>query len=161
MTRRPVNVVHSRANSAMVWLLPAPAGAISSVVAAAAVSIVTTAVALPGVQFGPRDGRACLLLADKLRHGSFRGRENLFFGVEVGQGAVAFLVRGPVDAAAIGGADAEAGHVGDVRGSDLDDLGGRPAGHGQLGHLGDHRLAIGARLENWERPVHLEPELGH
>ena len=43
MTRRPVKVVHSRANSAMVWLLPAPAGAISTVVAAAAVSIMTTA----------------------------------------------------------------------------------------------------------------------
>ena len=43
MTRRPVNEVHSRANSAMVWLLPAPAGAISTVVAAAAVSISTTA----------------------------------------------------------------------------------------------------------------------
>ena len=43
MTRRPVNEVHSRANSAMVWLLPAPAGAISTVVAAAAVSIITTA----------------------------------------------------------------------------------------------------------------------
>ena len=43
MTRRPVNVVHSRANSAMVWLLPAPAGAISTVVAVAAVSIMTTA----------------------------------------------------------------------------------------------------------------------
>ena len=43
MTRRPVNEVHRRANSAMVWLLPAPAGAISTVVAAAAVSIMTTA----------------------------------------------------------------------------------------------------------------------
>ena len=43
MTRRPVKVVHSRANPAIVWLLPAPAGAISTVVAAAAVSIITTA----------------------------------------------------------------------------------------------------------------------
>ena len=43
MTRRPVKVVHSRANPAMVWLLPAPAGATSTVVAAAAVSIITTA----------------------------------------------------------------------------------------------------------------------
>ena len=43
MTRRPVKVVHSRANSAMVWLLPAPAGATSTVVAAVAVSIMTTA----------------------------------------------------------------------------------------------------------------------
>ena len=43
MTRRPVKVVHSRANSAMVWLLPAPAGATSTVVAAVAVSIMATA----------------------------------------------------------------------------------------------------------------------
>ncbi len=43
MTRRPVNVVHSRANSAMVWLLPAPAGAISTTAALVAVSIVVTA----------------------------------------------------------------------------------------------------------------------
>ena len=43
MTRRPVKLVHSLANPAMVWLLPAPAGAISTVVAAAAVSIITTA----------------------------------------------------------------------------------------------------------------------
>ena len=43
MTRRPVNVVHSRANPAMVWLLPAPAGAASTMVAVAAVSIITTA----------------------------------------------------------------------------------------------------------------------
>ena len=43
MTRRPVNEVHSRANSAIVWLLPAPAGAISTVIAVAAVSIMTTA----------------------------------------------------------------------------------------------------------------------
>ena len=43
MTRRPVKQVHSRANSAIVWLLPAPAGAIRTVVAAAAVSMMTTA----------------------------------------------------------------------------------------------------------------------
>ena len=43
MTRRPVSVVHSRANSAMVWLLPAPAGAISTAPAVAAVSIIVTA----------------------------------------------------------------------------------------------------------------------
>jgi hypothetical protein len=43
MTRRPVNDVHSRANSAIVWVLPAPAGAISTVAVVAAVSIMTTA----------------------------------------------------------------------------------------------------------------------
>ena len=41
MTRRPVNVVHSRANPAIVWLLPAPAGAISTVMAVTAVTAVT------------------------------------------------------------------------------------------------------------------------
>jgi hypothetical protein len=39
------------------------------------------------------------------------------------QRAVPFLVRRPEDAAAVRGADAVAGHVGDVRGGDLDDLG--------------------------------------
>jgi len=54
-----------------------------------------------------------------------------------------------------------AGHVGDVGSGDLDDLGARPAGDGQPGDLGDHRLAVGARREDRERPVHLEPELSH
>ena len=48
-----------------------------------------------------------------------------------------------------------------VRRGDLDDLGARPAGDGQLGDLGDHRLTVGARRQHRERPVHLEPELGH
>ena len=146
MTRRPVKVVHSRANSAMVWLLPAPAGATSTVVAVVAVSIIITASRCSAFRSGALGGGPGLLLADELRHGPFGGGEDLFFGVEVGQGAVPFLVRRPVDAAAVGGADAEAGHVGDVRGGDLDDLGPGPAADGQPGHLVDHRLAVGARL---------------
>ena len=59
MTRRPVKVVHSRANSAMVWLLPAPAGATSTVVAAAAVSIITTASRCSAFSPVPLGGRAC------------------------------------------------------------------------------------------------------
>ena len=98
---------------------------------------------------------------DEWRHGPFGGCEDLLFGVQVGQRAVAFGVRRPVDAAAVRRADAQAGHVGDVRGGDLDDVGPRSAGDGQLGHLGDHRLAVGARGQYWERAVHLEPELRH
>jgi len=64
-------------------------------------------VALLGVQLGALDRGPGLLTADELRHGSFGGAEDLFFGVEVGQGAVPFLVRRPVDAAAIGGAHAQ------------------------------------------------------
>ncbi len=59
-TRRPVNVVHSLANPAIVWLLPAPAGATSAVVAVAAVSITTTASRCPA--FSPvcsAAARAC------------------------------------------------------------------------------------------------------
>ena len=123
MTRRPVNVVHSRANSAIVWLLPAPAGAISTVVAAVAVSIMTTASRCSAFSPVRSDGGPGLLGADELRDRPFRGGEDLFFDVQVGQRAVPFLVRRPVDAAAVGGPDAEAGHVGDVRGGDLDDLG--------------------------------------
>jgi hypothetical protein len=60
MTRRPVKVVHSRANSAMVWLLPAPAGAISTVLAAAAASIITTASRCSPVSpVSPTAARAC------------------------------------------------------------------------------------------------------
>ena len=117
--------------------------------------------ALVGVQPGPLRGRGCRGIADELRDCSSGGREDLFFDVEVGQGGVPFLVRRPVDAAAVGGADAQAGHVGDVGRGDLDDLGAGPAGDGQPGHLGDHRLAVGAWLEHGERPVHLEPQLGH
>ena len=146
MTRRPVKVVHSRANSAMVWLLPAPAGAISTVVAVGRGEHHHHGVALLGVQPGALGGGPCLLAADELRDGPFRGREDLFFGVQVGQRAVPFLVRRPVDAAAVGGPDAQAGHVGDVRGGDLDDFGAGPAGDGQPGHLGDHRLAVGCRV---------------
>ena len=36
-----------------------------------------------------------------------------------------------------------------------------PAADGQLDDLGDHRLAVDARVEDRERPVHLEPELSH
>jgi len=43
MTRRPVSEVHSRAKAAIVWLFPAPAGAISTVAAVVAVSIICTA----------------------------------------------------------------------------------------------------------------------
>jgi hypothetical protein len=102
-----------------------------------------------------------LVLADELRHGPLGSLKDVLLGVQVGQSAVAFLVRRPVDAAAVGGPDAEAGHIGNVRGGDLDDLGARPAGDGQLGDLGDHRLTVGARRQHRERPVHLEPELGH
>lgn len=63
MTRRPVRVVHSRANSATVWLLPAPAGATSTVVAAAAVSIITTASRCSAVnRVRPAAARACCSL---------------------------------------------------------------------------------------------------
>ena len=117
--------------------------------------------ALLGVQAGALSGRAGLLCGDDLRHGPFRRGEDLFFGVQVRKRAEPFLIRRPVDAAAIGGADTEAGHVGDVRGSDLGDLGPGPARDGQLGHLGDHRLSVGAWFEHWQRPVHLEPELCH
>ena len=109
MTRRPVNEVHSRANSAMVWLLPAPAGAISTVVAVVAVSIIITASRCSALRPGALGGRAGLLGGDELRHGPFRGGEDLLFDVQVGQRAVPFLVRRPVDAAAVGGAHAEAG----------------------------------------------------
>ena len=61
MTRRPVKVVHSRANSAMVWLLPAPAGATSTVVAAARGEHHHHGVALLGVQPGPLGGGPGLL----------------------------------------------------------------------------------------------------
>ena len=118
-------------------------------------------VALLGGQPGPLDGDPGLLAADELGHGPFGGREDLLLDVQVGQGAVPLLVRRPVDAAAVGGADAQAGHVSDVRSGDLDDLGAGPAADGQPGNLVDHRLAVGARLEDGERPVHLEPELGH
>ncbi len=117
--------------------------------------------ALLAVQPGTRGGGPCPLVTDELRHCPLRGREDLLLDVQVSQGAVPFLVRRPVDAAAVGCPDAEAGHVGDVRGGHLDDLGARAAGDGQLGHLGDHRLAVAAWLEHRERPVHLEPELRH
>ena len=118
-------------------------------------------VALLGVQSRTPGGGPGLLAADKLRRHPSGGGEDLFFGVQVGQRAIALLVRRPVDAAAVGGADAEAGHVGDVRGGDLDDVGAGPAADGQLGYLGDHRLAVAAGLQHRERPVHLEPELRH
>ena len=59
------------------------------------------------------------------------------------------------------GPDPQAGHVGDLRRGDLDDFGAGPAGDGQLGYLGDQRLAVGARRQYRQRPVHLEPELSH
>jgi len=118
-------------------------------------------VALLGGQPGALGGGPGLIVTDELRHRSFRGCEDLFLGVEVGQGAVPFLVRRPVDAAAVGAADAQAAHVGGVGSGDLDDLGAGPAGDGQPGDLVDHRRAVGPRLQDRERPVHLEPELGH
>ena len=50
MTRRPVNVVHSRANSPTVWDFPAPTGAMSAVVMVSAVSICTTASRCSGIE---------------------------------------------------------------------------------------------------------------
>ena len=141
ITRRPVNEVHSRANPAMVWLLPAPAAATSAVVAVVAVSIVITASRCPAVSpVASAAERACSAVTS-CRMVRVGGGEDLLFGVQVGQGAIAFLVRRPVDAAPVGGPYPQAGHVGEVRGGDLDDLGPGPAGHGQLGHLGDHRSA--------------------
>ena len=121
----------------------------------------TTASRCPAFSPVRSSGRPGLLVADQLRHRPFRGGEDLLFGVQVGQGAVPFLVRRPVDAAAVGGPHPQAGHVGEVRRGDLDDLGPGPAGDGQLGHLGDHRLGVGARRQHGQRPVHLEPELSH
>ncbi len=60
MTRRPVSEVHSRAKAAIVWLLPAPAGAISTAAAADAVSIICTASHCPPVSPAPSAAaRAC------------------------------------------------------------------------------------------------------
>ena len=143
------------------WLLPAPAGATSTVVAAAAVSISTTASRCSAVQPGPLGGGLGLLAADELRDGPFGGGKDLFFGVEVGQGAVAFLVRRPVDAAAVGGTDTQAGHVSDVRGGDLDDVGAGPAATASLATSSTTAGPSMLAAEDRERPVHLEPELGH
>jgi len=118
-------------------------------------------VALPGGQPGPLGGCPCLLVADELGHGPCGGVEDLLFGVQMGQGAVPFAVRRPVDAASIRRADAQAGHVGEVRRGDLDHLGPGPAADGQLSHLGEHRLGVGARGQHGQRPVDLEPEPGH
>jgi hypothetical protein len=118
-------------------------------------------VALPGGQAGAPSGHQGLLRADELRHGLSGGGEDVLFGVQVRQRCVPFFVRRPVDAAAVRGADAQAGHVGDVRGGDLDDPCPGPARDGQRGDLGDHRLAVRARRQHGKRPVHLEPELGH
>ncbi len=112
-------------------------------------------------QPGTNCGRPCLPGADQLRHGPLGEGEDLLLGVQVGQGAVAFGVRRPVDAAPVRRADAQASHIRDVRRGDLDDLGPGPAADGQPGHLVDHRLAVGARRQHRERPVHLEPELSH
>jgi hypothetical protein len=79
----------------------------------------------------------------------------------VRQRAVPLLVRRPVDAAAVGGPHAQAGHVGDVRGVDLDDVGAGPAADGQPGYLGDDCLAVAAGRKDGQRPVHLESELRH
>jgi hypothetical protein len=118
-------------------------------------------VALLAGQVGARGGRAGLLLADQLRHGPLRGGEDLLFNIEVGQGAVAFGVRRPVDAPAVGGSHAQAGHIGGIRGGDRDDAGAGPAADGQSGDLVDHRRPVDAPLQDRERPVHLEPELRH
>ncbi len=98
ITRRPVNDVHNRANPAIMWVLPAPAAATSAVADVVAVSIVTTASHCSAFS-RVRSTAARLLGGDQLRHRPFRGGEDLPFGVQVGQGAVAFLVRRPVDAA--------------------------------------------------------------
>ncbi len=85
----------------------------------------------------------------------------MFFGVQVSQRAVAFSVWWPVDAPGVGGAHAEAGYVGDIRRCDLDDVGSRAARDGQLCHLVEDRLRVGAGREHGQGPVHLEAELGH
>jgi hypothetical protein len=95
---------------------------------------------------GQADDPAGLLVRNELRHRPFRGGEDLLFGVQVSQRAVPLLVRWPVDAAAVGGPDAQAGHVGDVRGGDLDDVGAGPAADGQVGHLGDIAASLDGRF---------------
>ena len=48
---------------------------------------------------------------------------DLLFGVQVGQAAVPFFVRRPVDASPVGGPHPQAGHIGEIRRTDLDHFG--------------------------------------
>ena len=107
ITRRPVSSSHRPANAAMVWLLPAPAGAISAVPAVVAVSIITTAAACSALRPVPVTASRARASVTSCGHGLPGGGEDLFFGVEVLQGGVPVFVRRPVDAAAVGGADTQ------------------------------------------------------
>ena len=143
------------------WLLPAPAGAISAAARGRGGEHHHHGGGLLGVQAGPGDGLSGASLGDQLRRGLLSGGEDVFFGVEVLQGRVPVFVRGPVDAAAVGGADAEAGYVGDVGGGHADHAGAGAAGHGQFRHLGDHGVGVGAGGQDGQGAVDFEPQLRH
>ena len=87
------------------WLLPAPAGAISAVAAVVGGEHHHHGGGLLRVEAGSGDGCAGAGLGDKLGTRAPGGGEDLFFGVEVVQGGVPVFLRGPVDAAAVGSAD--------------------------------------------------------
>ena len=143
MTRRPVNVVHSRANSPTVWDLPGAGGRDERRGHGVRGQHFHHGRTLFAIQRGALDCCSRIGLADQLRHGGLRVGEDLFLDVQVRQSGPPFLVRRPVDAAAVGLADPERGHVGDVRCGHLDDLGPRPAGDRELDDLGDQRLHVG------------------
>ena len=55
----------------------------------------------------------------------------------------------------------EAGHVGDVGGGHADHAGTGAAGDGQVRHLGDHGVGVGAGGQDGQGAVDFEPQLRH
>ncbi len=127
MTRRPVKVVQSRAKLGHGVTLARPGRGDEYRRGRRGGEQHDDGVALLGAQVRSLDGRARLLLTGERRHSPFRGGEDLLFGVQVGQRAVPFLVRRPVDAAAVRRTDTQAGNVGEVGGGDLNDVGSGPS----------------------------------
>ena len=160
MTRPPVSAAQIRANAAMTWVLPVPAGATRQLISRAEVSRPRHGLPLGVIQVraGQRRGRG--LRRDPLRDRQPGHVHQVLLVVKVLAGDEPFLAGRPVDRRAVL-AQAEPGHVDDVghRG-DLDDVHALgPAGQRLVGEAVEVRLRVDVGRQGGQRLAELEHQL--
>ena len=160
MTRPARCSSQARANAAMTWVLPVPAGASRQLISRCEVSRPGAGLPLGVVQVRAGDRRGGGLRADPPRHRQHRDVDHPLLVVPVLGGAEHLLARRPVDRRPVL-PQPEAGHVDDVgHWRDLQHghvLG--PPGQRLLGELVQVCLRVGVRRQRRQRPAELEHQL--
>ena len=160
MTRPARWSSQTRANAAMTWVFPVPAGATRQLIRRPEVSRPVARLPLGVVQVRARQGRGRGLGADPLRHRQHRHVDQVLLMVPVLGGAEPLLARRPVDARPVL-AERQPGDVDDVRRrGDLQDVHALgPARHGLVRQAVEVLLRVDVSGQRREDLAELEYQL--